>query len=194
MSDLRARLDALPDLAARSVWHDGRRAARHAHRAGSQSPPGVDLDRLDSGREQPHLLARLERCHRVVIEEAAGVHRLPLVAEVTTWRNAVDWLLVTMAWWESDDWCLEWITTEADAITAALAKTIAAEPERIECPTCGRTPDATTSDMLMVAMCDACDRVVAMRERLTPRQRRERTMASARALLGKILDAPERGA
>lgn len=194
--DLRTRIDQLPRLAREAVWHDDSRAIRVTHRSGSAAPPGVDLDRIDAGREHGHLLIRLESCIRVVVREGGDVldigerrWLLPRVPEVASWRECCDWLLATADDWEPDDWCREWVETEVAGIERALQRTKAEKPKTIECPYCGRTPDAYTTDILMVAECDRCHAVVAMEQRVPEWRAREIRLDRARNLLKAIFPA-----
>ncbi len=189
--DLRTRIDQLPRLARDAVWHDDSRAIRVTHRSGSAAPPGVDLDAVDAGREHGHLLLKLESCMRVVVREGGdvldiGERRwvLPRVPEVASWRECCDWLLATADDWEPDDGCREWVETEVAGIERALQRTKAEKPTPAMCPICGRTPEAYATDELMVAECTDCERVVAMKPRLSEEQRREQGYRRLAAKLG----------
>lgn len=146
---------------------------------GSKPPAGVDLDRvdLDRGRQWPHLLARLGQCVRVVCEECPSVLDAGpelCVEGAETWAGECQWLLATMATWERDDWTREWIGTEVAAITRKLRHKVERRPRENatdglvarRCAVCGGTIEAYTSETVAVAECRACDRVIAMRERV----------------------------
>ena len=189
------RLEALPKLAADTLARDHARSANagrvHTTRTGSKPPPGVDLDHIDlsHGREQPALLARLGKCVRVVCEEV-DMSLLPDLCEEgkESWTGECAWLIRTMPHWIADAWCTEWIDTETSTIERKLTARHdqITGPTRRTCPTC-RTPiTAHTTDTLMVASCPHCERVAAMKPRLTPEQRSAAQLRGARALLAKI--------
>ena len=156
---------------------------------GSKVPEGLDLDGIDTENDRQHAqhLTRLGQCVRVVLEEFPDLTGAPTRA---SWWEVSHWLLATMPTWCGDEWVVEWITTEVDAITSALRRTIDAQVDRTACPSCGVRLDAHTTDALMVATCPDCERVVAMRTRVSKRRweelQRERLAARARHFLTTI--------
>ncbi len=192
--ELRVRIAGLPQLAADSVIRDTSNGVRVARqKPGSTPPPGVDLDRIDlsRGREQPALLARLSGCVRAVAEQLHQHHRpVPDMALGTdiSWSTESRWLIQTMTWWQTDDWCAEWCATEVDTIERKLtkAKTRAVDVTRQTCASCGTRITAHTTDQLMVAQCPDCGRIAGMKPRLTQAQRATAAAAGASRLLRKL--------
>lgn len=187
-------LAALPRLAAASVPRktagrgggDGIRTAPT-----STPPPGVDLDAIDvsHGKQHPHLLARLSQCVRVVVEEHPVSYVLPLLAEEAevSWASECGWLVATADWWQTDEWCTQWIGAEVEGIHRTLWRLTEAQVDRLACSVCGVRLDAYTTDALMVATCPSCEAVVGMRPRLTDRQRADARARAAGKMLRAIL-------
>lgn len=182
LDQLAAHLGELPALALRAAPEAPRRDGSGGRRTpSSRLPAGTDIGGIDTAHDRQHagLLSRLSQCVRVVVEEHPQDYALPPLAETATWRSESTWLLATMAWWSTDDWCTEWISTEINGpkgIWAALQRIIAGRVDPADCPICGRRADVYTSDALMVAECSDCQRVLGMRPRrlLTTRQAADR--------------------
>lgn len=193
-ADTLAMLAALPRLAAASAPRNRRTPAGDGIRTapGSKPPPGVDLDAIDMshGRQHPHLLARLSGCVRAVVEERRRAdlwHPEPVAEEDVSWATEVQYLLDTADWWTAESWCAEWVTTEVGVIHGKLTRKAEELVDSTKCPTCGGRVVAHTTDTLMVAQCPECERVVGMRERMTPRQRADAQAAAAGRMLRAIL-------
>lgn len=190
------QIGALPRLAADSIAIDrpNPQGERRGDRPGSKPPPGVDLDRIDlhRGREKPALLARLSACIRLVCEECDRRLLPDLDPEGhESWSGEAQWLIATMAHWTRDTWCLEWITAEVAAITRKLTKAKArtVDYSAMKCPTCGGKITPHTTDVLIVAQCGHCERVIGMAPRLTDEQRQAENaskLRGVRALLASL--------
>ena len=191
-TDTVQQLHELPDLAAQAVPHaTGRRGGGDGIRTapGSKPPPGVDLDAIDvsHGRQHPHLLARLSGCVRAVVEERRRAdlwHPEPVAEEDVSWASEVQYLLDTADWWTAESWCTEWIATEVGVIHGKLTRKAEELVDSTKCPTCGGPVTAHTTDTLMVAQCEPCQRVLGMRPRklLTTRQAAERHGVTPQAI------------
>ncbi len=194
-------LAELPGLAARTARtgtsdHDpapGGAPARFVRPLpGSRVPPGVDLGAVDASpnREQSRdQLTRLSQCVRVVCEEAGDLRWTwpdPSANDRVTWIGETRWLLATASWWTTDDWCLEWITTEVEQIRGVLIERIDRATGR--CAICGETITSYATETLDVAECRHCDRVVSMREReaLTTAEAARRLGISESAVRSRI--------
>ena len=192
LADTVQQLHELPDLAAQAAPHaTGRRGGGDGIRTapGSKPPPGVDLDAIDvsHGRQHPHLLARLSGCVRAVVEERRRAdlwHPEPVTEEDVSWASEVQYLLDTADWWTAESWCAEWIGTEVGVIHGKLTRKAEAIGDASTCPVCGGPVTAHTTDTLMVAQCEPCQRVLGMRPRklLTTRQAAERHGVTPQAI------------
>ena len=192
MTETLQQLHELPDLAAQAAPHaTGRRGGGDGIRTapGSKPPPGVDLDAIDvsHGRQHPHLLARLSGCVRAVVEERRRAdlwHPEPVTEEDVSWASEVQYLLDTADWWTAESWCAEWIGTEVGVIHGKLTRKAEAIGDASTCPVCGGPVTAHTTDTLMVAQCEPCQRVLGMRPRklLTTRQAAERHGVTPQAI------------
>lgn len=136
--------------------------------AGPRLPPGLDLAAVDRDLDRQgsaDQLTRLSQCVRVVGEEcdAETWRSFPDRTERATWASEVGWLLATASWWTTDDWCSEWIAGEVEAIRGVLIERIDRATGR--CAICGETITSYATEVLDVAECRRCDRVVSMRER-----------------------------
>ena len=142
---------------------------------GPRLPPGFELGRTTQqlDRQSPDQLAKLSQCVRVVLEERDDAwHHLPDPGACPTWRSEVAWLLTTHPWWSTSDWCSEWITTEVEAIRDTLIERVERGNGWTSCALCGSEITTYATEVLDVAECKRCDRVISMREReaLTTRQ------------------------
>ena len=178
MSRVVEHLAQLPGLAARTAPRPkdrdadlgGGDPARYVHpEFGPRLPPGLDLAAIDSERDRQHSidqLAKLSQCVRVVLEERDDAwHHLPDPGDCPTWRSEVAWLLATYGWWSTNAWCVEWITTEVEAIRDALIERVERGNGWTSCALCGGEITTYATEVLDVAECKRCDRVVSMRER-----------------------------
>ena len=170
-------LAELPGLAARTAPtatdrdpRGGGKPARYVRPdAGPRLPPGLDLAAVDRDLDRQgsaDQLTRLSQCVRVVCEEAGDLRWTwpdPSANNRVTWIGETRWLLATASWWTTDDWCLEWITTEVEQIRGVLIERIDRATGR--CAICGETITSYATEVLDVAECRRCDRVVSMRER-----------------------------
>jgi len=150
---------------------------------GPRLPPGLDLATIDRSIQRQHstdLLAALTRCVRVVGEECDTEtwRTFPERPTDATWRGEVRWLLATMHWWTTDDWCTEWITGEVCRVRAALIERVERASGWSTCALCGQPITTYETDTLAVAECTRCDRVISMRER------ESLTTSQAAAVLG----------
>ena len=134
---------------------------------GPRLPPGLDLGRTAQlDRQSPDQLAKLSQCVRVVLEERDDAwHNLPDPGDQPTWRTEVRWLLATHAWWSTNAWCSEWITTEVEAIRDTLIERVERGNGWTSCALCGGEITTYATEVLDVAECKRCDRVISMRER-----------------------------
>lgn len=176
---LSRHLAELPGLAARTAPTPRDRADRGSTdarfirpTAGPRLPPGLDLAAIDRDLHRQHSadqLARLGQCVRVVAEEcdAETWRTFPALAVEgeETWASETGWLLATIGWWTTDQWCSEWITTEVEAIRATLIERVERANGWTKCALCGGTVESWSSETLDVAECKRCERVVSMRER-----------------------------
>ena len=159
---LAERLADLPRLAAEAGNVD-----ISGSTVGSQPPPGTSLNAVDAGREQPHLLARLAECVRVIAREEMPrdvFERAPDRPEVVTWAGESQWLIATMGWWQADDWCAEWITTTEREVRAALVAVVDANSHYRTCGVCGSPIDAHEVGDWAIAQCRSCERIVGATE------------------------------
>ena len=194
-------LEQLPGLAARtaptptdSAAGGGGDPARFVRPdAGPRLPPGLDLAAVDRDMDRQHStdqLARLSQCVRVVCEESGDLRwtRFPGLAVEATWASEVRWLLATMGWWTTDDWCSEWITTEVESIRGVLVERIERASGWTRCALCGKKITTYSTETLDVAECRRCDRVVSMRERqaLTTAEAARRLGISESAVRSRI--------
>ena len=192
-------LAELPGLAARTAPtatdrdpRGGGDSARYVRPdAGPRLPPGLDLAAVDRDLDRQgsaDQLTRLSQCVRVVGEEcdAETWRSFPDRAERATWASEVGWLLATANWWTTDDWCSEWITTEVEQIRGVLIERIDRATGR--CALCGETITSYATEVLDVAECRRCDRVVSMRERqaLTTAEAARRLGISESAVRSRI--------
>lgn len=194
-------LAELPGLAARTAPTpaDDDRPARGGDsgpiarpHAGPRLPPGLDLAAVD--RDLDHQgsadqLTRLSQCVRVVCEEAGDLRWTwpePSANDRVTWIGETRWLLATASWWTTDAWCSEWITGEVEAIRGVLIERIDRATGR--CAICGETITSYATEVLDVAECRRCDRVVSMREReaLTTAEAARRLGISESAVRSRI--------
>ena len=178
MSRVVEHLAQLPGLAARTAPRPKDRGAdlgggdpaRYTKpEYGPRLPPGLDLAAIDSERDRQHSidqLAKLSQCVRVVLEEHDDAwHHLPDPGACPTWRSEVAWLLTTHSWWSTNDWCVEWITTEVSEIRATLIERVERRNGWTRCALCGGEITTYATEVLDVAECKRCDRVISMRER-----------------------------
>ena len=129
---------------------------------GPRLPPGLDLAAIDSERDRQHSIDQLERlggCVRTVEEECT----LRYDGE-QAWDAIVEWLLGRAPVWLADD-CSEWITSEVEAIRDALIERVERGNGWTSCALCGGEITTYATEVLDVAECTRCDRVISMRER-----------------------------
>ncbi len=195
MSRVVEHLAQLPGLAARTAPRPkdrdtdlgGGDPARHVHpEFGPRLPPGLDLAAIDSERDRQHSIDQLERlggCVRTVEEECT----LRYDGE-QTWDAIVGWLLGTAAAWLANDWCSEWITTEIEAIRDTLIERVERGNGWTSCALCGGEITTYATEVLDVAECKRCDRVISMREReaLTTAEAARRLGISESAVRSRI--------
>lgn len=137
--------------------------------AGPRLPPGLDLAAVDRDLDRQgsvDQLTRLSQCVRVVCEEAGDLRWTwpdPTANDRITWAGEVRWLLATASWWTTDPWCSEWIDGEVESIRGVLIERIDRATGR--CAICGEAITSYATEVLDVAECRQCDRVVSMRER-----------------------------
>ena len=172
MSRVIEHLAQLPGLAHRTAPRPkdrdtdlgGGDPARYVHpEFGPRLPPGLDLAAIDSERDRQHSIDQLERlgvCVRTVEEECT----LRYDGE-QAWDAIVEWLLGTAAVWLANDWCSEWITTEVEAIRETLIERVERGNGWTSCALCGGEITTYATEVLDVAECKRCDRVISMRER-----------------------------
>jgi len=156
---------------------------------GPRLPPGLDLGRTTQqlDRQSPDQLAKLSQCVRVVLEEHDDAwHHLPDPGDCPTWHTEVRWLLATHGWWSTDQWCSEWITTEVSAIRAVLIERVERRNGWTRCAICGGAIGTYSTELLDVAECKRCERVVSMRERDSV------TLAEAATVLGISVEAAQK--
>jgi len=177
MSRVVEHLAQLPGLAARTAPRPkdrdtdlgGGDPARYTKpEYGPRLPPGLDLGRTTQqlDRQSPDQLAKLSQCVRVVLEERDDAwHHLPDPGACPTWRSEVAWLLTTHPWWSTNDWCSEWITTEVEAIRDTLIERVERGNGWTSCALCGGEITTYATEVLDVAECKRCERVISMRER-----------------------------
>lgn len=178
MSRVVEHLAQLPDLARRTaprpkdrdVDLGGGDPARYTKpEYGPRLPPGLDMAAIDSERDRQHSidqLAKLSQCVRVVLEERDDAwHHLPDPGACPTWRSEVAWLLTTHPWWSTNAWCVEWITTEVSEIRATLIERVERRNGWTRCALCGGEITTYATEVLDVAECKRCERVISMRER-----------------------------
>lgn len=192
MTRLAEHLAQLPDLAAQTApAPTGRKTAAggidptriiHAE-PGPRLPPGVDLDAIDRSLNRQHStdqLDRLSQCLRVVGEECDPQtwRTFPERATEATWAGEVRWLLATMHWWTTDDWCNGYITTEVEEIRDALIERIERANGWTRCALCDHEITTYATELLDVAECKHCQRVISMQER------ESLTTSQAAAMLG----------
>lgn len=197
---LSQHLAELPGLAARTVptatdrdVRGGGDSARYVRPdAGPRLPPGLDLAAVDRDLDRQgstDQLTRLSQCVRAVCEEAGDLRWTwpdPSANDRVTWIGEVRWLLATASWWTTDDWCSEWIGGEVDGIRGVLIERIARATGR--CAICGKAITSYATEVLDVAECRRCDRVVSMREReaLTTAEAARRLGISESAVRSRI--------
>lgn len=154
-------------------------------------PAGVDnvIEDMSVGCEQPHLLARISSCVRVVLEEvpdAWGALPDPGPERSETWESECRWLRNAEPLWRHDAWCVEWIDTETQAVETELLALMAARTGR--CWLCDAEVEVGRSETTETVSCPRCDRVMAMRVIATPedveRRRQAAILDGARRLLG----------
>lgn len=139
--------------------------------AGPKLPPGLDLAAVDRDLDRQHSadqLARLSQCVRVVCEEAGELRWTwpePSANDRVTWAGETRWLLATASWWTTDPWCSEWVTAEIESIRGVLIERIEKATGWTRCALCGAEITTYSTEVLDVAECQHCDRVVSMRER-----------------------------
>ena len=172
MSRVVEHLAQLPGLAHRTAPRPKDRGAdlgggdpaRYVHpEFGPRLPPGLDLAAIDSERDRQHSIDQLERlggCVRTVEEECT----LRYDGE-QAWDAIVEWLLGRAPVWLADDWCSEWITSEVEAIRDALIERVERGNGWTSCALCGGEITTYATEVLDVAECKRCDRVISMRER-----------------------------
>ena len=192
-------LAELPGLAARTAPtatdrdpRGGGEPARYVRPdAGPRLPPGLDLAAVDRDLDRQgstDQLTRLSGCVRVVCEEAGDLRwtHFPDLAVEATWNSEARWLLATAHWWTTDDWCSEWIGGEVESIRGVLIERIDRATGR--CAICGETITSYATEVLDVAECQRCDRVVSMRERqaLTTAEAARRLGISESAVRSRI--------
>ena len=159
---LAERLADLPRLAAEAGDVD-----ISGSTVGSQPPPGTDLKVVDAGREQPHLLARLAECVRVVAREEMPrdvFERAPDRPEVVTWAGESQWLIATMGWWQGDDWCAEWVYSEVKVIRHALIGLIEQHNSHRTCGVCAAPVETYQVGDYAYAECPKCERVLGVQD------------------------------
>ena len=159
---LAERLGDLPRLAAEAGDVD-----ISGSTVGSQPPPGTDLKVVDAGREQPHLLARLAECVRVVAREEMPrdvFERAPDRPEVVTWAGESQWLIATMGWWQADDWCAEWVYSEVKVIRHALIGLIEQHNSHRTCGVCAAPVETYQVGDYAYAECPKCERVLGVQD------------------------------
>ena len=171
MSRVVEHLAQLPGLAARTAPRPkdrdtdlgGGDPARYTKpEYGPRLPPGLDLAAIDSERGRQHSIDQLERlgdCVQTVEEKCT----LRYDGE-QTWVAIVEWLLGTAAVWLAND-CSEWITTEVEAIRDTLIERVERGNGWTSCALCGGEITTYATELLDVAECKRCDRVISMRER-----------------------------
>lgn len=81
------------------------------------------------------------------------------------WAAIVEWLLGAAAVWLANDWCSEWITTEVEAIRDTLIERVERRNGWTRCALCDGEITTYATEVLDVAECKRCDRVISMRER-----------------------------
>ena len=177
MSRVVEHLAQLPGLAARTAPRPKDRGAdlgggdpaRYTKpEYGPRLPPGFELGRTAQqlDRQSADQLAKLSQCVRVVLEERDDAwHHLPDPGACPTWRSEVAWLLTTHPWWSTNDWCSEWITTEVEVIRDTLIARVERGNGWTSCALCGGEITTYATEVLDVAECKRCDRVISMRER-----------------------------
>lgn len=171
------QLRQLPDLAAKTLEPTDREpagaeaSARFVHPTpGPRLPPGLDLAEVDRaiGRQgSPDQLFKLSQCVRVVVEEVDGTtwRTMPNPSTEPTWASEAGWLLATMGWWRTDPWCSEWIVRDVAEIHACLIERVERGNGWRWCALCSGPITTHESELLVIAECRACDRIVSMRER-----------------------------
>ena len=135
---------------------------------GPRLPPGFSLGTTDQqlDRQSADQLAKLSQCVRVVLEERDDAwHNLPDPGAHPTWHSEVAWLLATYGWWSTNDWCVEWITTEVEVIRDTLIARVERRNGWTRCALCDGAIGTYSTELLDVAECKRCDRVISMRER-----------------------------
>lgn len=135
---------------------------------GPRLPPGFELGRTAQqlDRQSADQLAKLSQCVKVVLEERDDAwHNLPDPGACPTWRSEVAWLLATYGWWSTNDWCVEWITTEVEEIRNTLIERVERRNGWTRCALCDGEITTYATEVLDVAECQRCDRVISMRER-----------------------------
>ena len=177
MSRVVEHLAQLPGLAARTAPRPkdrdidlgGGDLARYTKpEFGPRLPPGFSLGTTDQqlDRQSADQLAKLSQCVRVVLEERDDAwHHLPDPGACPTWRSEVAWLLTTHRWWSTNAWCVEWITTEVEAIRDTLIERVERGNGWTSCALCGGEITTYATEVLDVAECKRCERVISMRER-----------------------------
>lgn len=178
MSHVVEHLAQLPGLARRTTPrpkdHDvdlggGDMASYTKPEYGPRLPPGLDLAAIDSERDRQHSpdqLAKLSQCVRVVLEERDDAwHNLPDPGAHPTWHSEVAWLLATYGWWSTNDWCVEWITTEVSEIRATLIERVEHRNGWTRCALCDGEITTYATEVLDVVECKRCERVISMRVR-----------------------------
>lgn len=190
-------LRELPGLAAATTDQPSRKGVSaestgaYSHPTfGPRLPPGLDLDAIDRDLDRqgsPDQLAKLSQCVRVVLEERDDAwHNMPGPGDCPTWHTEVRWLLATHGWWSTDQWCSEWITTEVTAIRAVLIERVERRNGWTRCAMCGGAIGTYSTELLDVAECKRCERVVSMRERDSV------TLAEAATVLGISVEAAQK--
>lgn len=176
---LAEQLADLPRLAADTII-----GSRGGAKGPNQAPPGVDLAKVDAGREQPHLLARITGCIQVAFEECPSLRQHPLAAK-PTWTSETRWLIDTMGRWQGDDWCAEWITGEVRTVREALLGLIERAAGYRVCGECGGPVEAYQAGAgVAIAECRDCRRILGMAETEPPKM----NYRAAQRLLAAILD------
>lgn len=160
---------------------------------GPRLPPGLDLAAIDRSIKREHSLdqlAKLSQCLRVVGEECDPEtwRTFPDRDETATWGGEARWLLATLWWWSADAWCSKWITTHVEQIRATLIERIERAGGWKTCALCGGAITTYATEVLDVAQCDPCDRVISMREReaLTTAEAAHRLGISESAVRSRI--------
>ena len=200
MTRIAEHLAQLPGLAARTAPRPKDRDDMEFDGAGSSEPgriirpefgprlpPGLDLAEIDRAMHRQHSRDQLDRlggCVRTV-EEECNTQRF---GGEQTWAEVVDWLLGHAAMWTRDAWCVEWIGTEVDAIRATLVERIERAGGWRTCALCGSEITTYATDVLDIAECQHCDRVISMREReaLTTAEAARRLGISESAVRSRI--------